>query len=478
MSTTTAPVLTLLVGASAEVLDKTAQETLAMLAEQRRRQDQAAARELVAVTHWADLHRVDDSADPVLTDPVEAQRSRECGQPVLGREGQLWLAGEGVFAVEEFAVSQVATVLGVPETAARSYLGQSLELRERLPRCWAKVMVGELPAWKGRQIAAETIALNPAAAAYVDAHLAPFVAKMSLSRILRCVHAAIIRHDRPLAAERAKTAGETRGVWVDDDIDGTSRITAVTNTPDAVAFDAAVHQVATDLHTLGSTAPEQVRRATAVGILADPQHALDLHTIALAPDSTDTTDTPDSSGTGEADAVVSRRSLRSLLNHQGPTFHIHLHTDATEGLSPVARVQGYGPQSLETIERWLADLGAAATVKLTPVVDLTEHISVDAYENPRLRAQVEHRDHGCRFPWCGRQGRFDADHIDPYVPPDDGGPPDQTNTANLARLCRFHHRVKTHGGWHYRRQPDDTLLWTSPQGRTYTVDQHGTVAHG
>ena len=110
------------------------------------------------------------------------------------------------------------------------------------------------------------------------------------------------------------------------------------------------------------------------------------------------------------------------------------------------------------------------------MVDLTEHISVNAYEAPdRLRTQIEHRDHGCRFPWCGRQGRFDTDHIDEYLPPDNGGPPDQTNSHNLARLCRFHHRVKTHSNWNYQRQPDNTLLWTSPHGRRYTVDQHGTL---
>ena len=113
---------------------------------------------------------------------------------------------------------------------------------------------------------------------------------------------------------------------------------------------------------------------------------------------------------------------------------------------------------------------------LTPVVDLTDHISVNAHETPdRLRTQIEHRDDGCRFPWCGRRGRFDVDHIEPFVPPDEGGPPGQTNTDNLARLCRFHHRVKTHSDWHYHREPDGTLHWTSPHGRSYTVDEHGTL---
>jgi 5-methylcytosine-specific restriction endonuclease McrA len=135
-----------------------------------------------------------------------------------------------------------------------------------------------------------------------------------------------------------------------------------------------------------------------------------------------------------------------------------------------------GPRALEAVEQWVRDLSPGTVVKVTPVVDLTEHISVDTYEIPdRLRRQIEERDDGCRFPWCGRTGRYDLDHIEPFVPPDDGGPPGQTNTANLARLCRFHHRVKTHGGWTYQRRHDTVVTWTSPLGRRYVVDEHGTL---
>jgi len=378
------------------------------------------------------------------------------------------LLGEGAFTVQEFAVTQVATTLGMSERGARSYVGQTLELRDRLPRLWGRVMDNELPAWKGRQVAAETIPLNAAAAAYVDAHLAPFAARMSLHRILRCVHAAIIRHDGGLAAERAAKAAEGRGVWVDDELDGTSRITAVTTTPDAAAFEAAVHQVAGDLAVLGSTSPEQVRRATAVGVLADPQLALDLHTAAA-----------------EAAADPTRPTASPRRTQQGPTLHIHLHTDVVRGITPdagspaggVARIGGKGARAVEALEQWLRGLSPGSAIRVTPVVDLADRISVDAYEVPdRLRSQVEERDHGgCRFPWCGRRGRHDLDHIEPYVPMDEGGPPGQTNSDNLATLCRFHHRVKTHGDWSHRREPDGTLTWTSPLGRGYAVDEHGTL---
>jgi hypothetical protein len=118
-------------------------------------------------------------------------------------------------------------------------------------------------------------------------------------------------------------------------------------------------------------------------------------------------------------------------------------------------------------------------VTVTPVVDLGEPIAVDAYEHPcALERQIVERDLVCCFPWCGRSGAtYDLDHIDPYVPPDDGGPHGKTSTANTAKLCRYHYRVKTHGHWDYRRTGPTSLTWTSPQGRVYIVDHTGTHTH-
>lgn len=80
------------------------------------------------------------------------------------------------------------------------------------------------------------------------------------------------------------------------------------------------------------------------------------------------------------------------------------------------------------------------------------------------------RDGHCVFPGCGVSARVcDLDHIDPYVPIDQGGPPGQTHPGNVACLCRRHHRMKTHHGWHYRRARDGTYLWFDPHGLTYTT---------
>ncbi len=81
------------------------------------------------------------------------------------------------------------------------------------------------------------------------------------------------------------------------------------------------------------------------------------------------------------------------------------------------------------------------------------------------------RDPVCVHPRCDRSARdCDVDHIAAYVEIDDGGLPGQTSPANLAPLCRRHHRAKTHHGWRYSRAPDGRYVWTSPRGHTFTSD--------
>jgi hypothetical protein len=121
--------------------------TMQFVVERRRRQNEAAAEELRAVAHWAELHRVHGDEVGSLDDGV-AELFFPFGSPdqLLGREGELRLAGQGAFTVTEFAVCELAAALGVSEPAARRYVGQAVELRDRLPRLWSAVMCGGLPA--------------------------------------------------------------------------------------------------------------------------------------------------------------------------------------------------------------------------------------------------------------------------------------------------------------------------------------------
>jgi hypothetical protein len=77
---------------------------------------------------------------------------------------------------------------------------------------------------------------------------------------------------------------------------------------------------------------------------------------------------------------------------------------------------------------------------------------------PALRRALHARDRGCRFPGCGvryAQGH----HIDHWA---NGGP---TRLANLALLCRRHHRAVHEEGYRIERDAAGGLHFSTPRGR-------------
>ena len=177
------------------------------------------------------------------------------------------------------------------------------------------------------------------------------------------------------------------------------------------------------------------------------------------------------------------------MNGSRGTLYLHVSlADLAVGTGR-SRVERLGTLSLALLRDWLQRLSG---VTVRPVLDPMRTDAVDAHDPPTwMRELVILRDGHCVFPGCTTDARAcDQDHIDPYTPMDAGGPPGQTSPANLACLCRRHHRAKTFAGWRYRRLPDEpdgpdasdtihetgehkrfgaTYKWTSPHLRTYRV---------
>ncbi|MCB9429893.1 MAG: DUF222 domain-containing protein [Actinobacteria bacterium] len=85
---------------------------------------------------------------------------------------------------------------------------------------------------------------------------------------------------------------------------------------------------------------------------------------------------------------------------------------------------------------------------------------------PRLARWVRATHRHCRFPGCRRPGsQCDLDHVVPF-------PAGGTCADNLAPLCRYHHRLKTHANWRVQALGGGHLRWTSPRGRTYDTFLH------
>ncbi|WP_340538048.1 HNH endonuclease signature motif containing protein [Nocardioides sp. GXZ039] len=377
---------------------------------------EAEVAKLHAVLAWAAEHTIDNEDDV-----PDRMSFGEC---------PLHLAGRGAPVVEEFAAYDLAAALGLSSESGCAYLGEALELRQRLPRLWAAVTAGRLVVWKARKIARATIALPVEGAAYVDQRLAQAVTKISLVQIRRLVQEAILRFS---PQDVKDDQPDRRRVIIDfhlTDTDGNVPVDAVLAAPDAHALEQALRDGAKRLADSGCEDTLDARRSMALGDLARGDQALDL---------------------GRGTSVV-----------------VHLHQDSRDvGRCETTR----SPVTVETIRQWV---GSAAKVFLRPVIDLNDTVHVEAYEAPdRLRRQIELRDLTCVFPHCHKPAsRCDLDHVCPHSR---GG---ATCTCNLAPLCRRHHRAKTHGAWRYLVEHPGSYRWTVPSGTAYPRDHHGTTPLG
>jgi hypothetical protein len=257
--------------------------------------------------------------------------------------------------------------------------------------------------------------------------------------------------DRAVADE--DEALTKRGVWLRHGAaPATTDVLMTLDTPDAELLDQSISRIAADLKGLGDSAALDVRRARAAGILADPQHALDLM----------------SGREGASPTQGVRAGATNLYVHLTPDDL----TNDLAGTTGAASIEKLGAATTRLLTDWLARFtSAGAKITLRPVLDLNTHRAVDQHDPPEaMRETVLLRDAHCVFPGCRHDSRAcDLDHITEYVPLEDGGPPGQTRPGNLAPLCRTHHRVKTHSPWHYKRLDDGSYQWTAPTGHQYTV---------
>ena len=404
----------------------------------------AAAAELLvaAAAEWADLH-------PVPRDSQGDVRAAGWGEVDLHGEGLVPLAGQGTPQVAEFAPVELAAHLGISHDAGRQLIGDALELRHRLPRLFELVLAGTVPAWRARQAAALTTRLTLEMVTWVDKMLACDPQHLTVPRVRRIIEETILHYDPDRAAADEQAALAARHVTVDHDTGpATTQVHMLLDTLDALHLEDTLADLATCLRRLGDTDPLQVRRAKAVGVLADPQQALDL--LATGEH------TPHTTGT------------------TGGRVELFVHLDTTDLTDPTRSgggvVERLGAATRDLLAGWLGRPDLAG-ITVRPVLDLHSPDAVDRHDPPAwMRHAAVLAEATCVFPGCTRDSRgCDLDHIEAYVPPEDGGPPGQTRLANLAPLCRTHHRLKTHGGWTYQRLTDNHYLWTTPTGDLLAV---------
>ncbi|MFC6286852.1 hypothetical protein ACFP3Q_11625 [Nocardioides sp. GCM10027113] len=347
------------------------------------------------------------------------------------------------------AAAPFAAATGRSTAAGDALIRDALLLAHRLPKVWARVRACEVEAWRARRIAQAVYGQPADVATHLDTALAPIAHTVGPIVLDRLIDEAMLRlHPEDREAAQLEALDSRHATLHEDSINdtGIAEMTIRTDWKDLHDLDQTLAEIAAhlaDLDEADQLVPESldVRRARAAGILADPYAAAAL---------LDRTPTP------------KRRRKHT-------TLYVHLSADAIAGHDPVGRCQTTGRPLLEQqIRTWCGRDDTHLTV--VPVIDLTDHAAVDAYEIPdRLKTRTSLLTPTCVFPWCTRPAhRCDHDHTIPHAA---GG---TTCDCNLAPLCRRHHRLKTHAGWTYTTPDQGVWLWAEPHGQQFLRDHTGT----
>ena len=439
----------------------------------------AETRRLEIAAHWADLHP---------GDAVPKSRLPGTQRPVR-------LGGDGTPTIGDFAPAELGCVLRLSDGSASRLIADALDLRHRLRLVWAAAQAGQVPAYQARHIARATRHLSLEQAGFVDHQVASCLGKVSWGRLHTLLEAAIIQADPTGAEQQAAAAAQERFVRLGRSNEhGLKLIIARATAGDAIWFKATIDRIADLLAKQGDADPVEIRRSTAIGILAQPAHALQLLCEHQDDNNWDGPEEPaDVDQELAADQIereldqitMSDDTTHRSLQISPPPFHperarpravvyVHLAAEAFAAGTGIARVENVGPVLLGRLQTLL---GEHSTINLKPVMDLPAgHIPVDSYEIPAsLREQILLRNPADVFPYAAAVSRcIDVDHTIPYRSPDDGGPPGQTRIGNLGPHIRRNHRLKTHGGWQVRQPEPGTWLWRSPHSWIYLVNARGT----
>ncbi|MFI5505903.1 DUF222 domain-containing protein [Mycobacterium sp. NPDC051804] len=373
--------------------------------------------------------------------------------------------------------ASVAAAQNVSLGVASHQLLIATELRERLPRVAEVFAAGTINYRLISAIVARTrLVSDPEAMAKVDIEIAARIHEwgvLSAEKTDAAIDVWVDRYD-PAAVRRTEYAA--RGCHADvhkpQDGTGTASLDAVLLASDGDALDQRLDAIAATVCDNDPRTLDQ-RRSAALGALghradrlaclcenpdcdakdATPSTVV-VHVIAREESLTD--DTPvqlDGTATPEINGKpLSEITIKEAFSPQPPQPTVIAHTPPAALLSG-----GMLPAPLLAAK-------VAGIAKIVPIVH-----PGDAPPEPRyipsavLATFVRCRDMTCRFPGCDEPAhRCDIDHTLAYP----NGP---TQASNLKVLCRKHHLLKTFWGWQDQQLPDGTVIWTCPQGQTYTT---------
>ncbi|GGB99369.1 HNH endonuclease signature motif containing protein [Cellulomonas carbonis] len=345
-------------------------------------------------------------------------------------------------APDSYVADMIGCEMSVTRRAAQVLVDRAWAL-DAAPAVADAMMRGEVAVAKADAILRGTEHLPAELAAVVQATVLPDAAHRTVPQLRDALRRAELACAPDLAAGRHERARAERGVWLRPSTDAMAWVNALLPAADAMRVMTAVDALATSCGP-DDDRPADARRADAL---------TDLATTVLDR-GTDLTGAP-------------------LPVHQGRRPHLQVTVTLAAlcgDTDTSAELAGYGPVPASVARAIAAEASwtfLAVDARSGQVVDR----SASSYRpSAAVTRAVVDRDVTCTFPGCRVPApRCDLDHTVPFDPRRPAA--DQTTTANLAALCRHHHRLKTHARWTpVHDRTTGTTTWTTPDGVTYSRD--------
>lgn len=366
------------------------------------------------------------------------QRARALHAEVEGVTGSA-TPGQRNLATRSF-VAELATTLGQHEVSASRLLAEAERLTGPRSATLAALEAGELSLTQVRSVleltqqlpvevadAVERVALDAASAAGDRGVVST---NAEVRRRMRQVREQL--HPERLADRRARAAAERR-VCIEPAPDGMAWLSVFLEAERALAIGHRLDVLAApatpdDHRTLAQRAADLAADLLLGGVLPDDERTRD--------------------GAATTGGVLPR------INVTVPVLTLLGLDDEP------AELEGYGPIDPDTARRLAAHAPSLRRILVHPETGAALSYGREHYRAPAdLDGFVRVRDGQCRFPGCSRRAeRADLDHTTAWA---HGG---ETSAANLAALCRHHHRLRHEADWRVGLEGHGIMRWTSPAG--------------
>jgi hypothetical protein len=350
----------------------------------------------------------------------------------------------------EFVADEIGVLLGCTKMAAVARYDTACRTAE-LPvvaTAWRAALVD---ARKATVIGEQVSYLDPLTAQEVAAEAVEYATAAGRCRtapqLRQWLRRQVIAADPEAAEQRRQRAMADRRVVITPGEDGMCELWVLLPGVQGRQIQTALTTCAQQLGADDARTMDQRRADTLVDLLLGRTDPPEVHLQVIVPADT-ITEESQQPGWVPGLGPVTAGEVEELV---GPRLGAEIGTGT--GTSTSTRL-GTGLGAQVSVRRLLTD---PATGFLTDLAEKRYRPSA------ALDRAVRAREATCRFPGCRRA----ADSADTDLDHTIAWPKGPTSAANLAVLCRRHHRLKHTAGWNVELDISGVMTWTTPTGRTY-----------